>query len=298
MADLGELLREHKTAQGRYPTNDEGLAALGSFEARFKVRYLGQVPGQGFSGFPEAFKRYWWRQAKQTFLGYRALHGHVPRNAEELNETGLIRGAFLPEGADVPAEGVAEAELGITKSGNLLLLGPGGVLTPWLVPYLYENRAGLPASVFEGSPCDRDSRRRFSVSVDDSVFVYAAGGQLCAAEYDASWWEHYGPRMAGAAMLAAAAVCVAFLWGAWRRRAIYGMIAVVASAIGGSMAASLFPTRYVMTPFFAHRDPAMVVRQRELLEKYRQHGAISAETFRKSVSCLDSLVTPAKAGTD
>ncbi len=308
LAAVAELLRDHKAAHGRYPTNDEGLAALGGYEARFRVRYISypRGPHDGFSGFPRGYITRFWPRAKQVILEYRAAHGHVPRNAGELNQTALTRGVLLPEGAEPPivpaVEEVAEAELAITKSGDLLLLGPGGVLTPWLVPYLYENRTGLPASAFGDSPCDRDSRRRFSAKVDDGVFVYSTGGELFAAEYDVSWWEYYGPRMAGVAMLLAAAVCVVLLWRAWRWRAVYGMIAVVAAVVGASMVAALLPaicvTGTAMRPAFAYRGPAMVVRQRELLEKYRERGVISAETFRKSASYLDSLTAPKKARAD
>jgi hypothetical protein len=91
------------------------------------------------------------------------------------------------------------------------------------------------------------------------------------------------------------AVLVALLFRA--KAGIMGVVALLASGGAGVGAHTLSrATCYVMSPLFRRRDPAMVVRQKELLQRFHAAGVIGDATYRKSLSALEPR-RPAEGGT-
>jgi len=293
LADIKERLLDYRKAHGRYPTNDEGLAALDNFEARFRVLFHFYVPPdredlRGFAGSMDDFD---WLYVKEWVECFRAGEGRVPRTAAEFRQAfPEHEWSSAEESKVVPAE----FELTVTRSDNVLILSPAGVLSPWLTPYVYENRNGVDAALFADSPANLDGEGRFSVSVDKGVYVYCIGAQLLAQRYDREWWRYHGPRIVGAGLLGLAAVCLVALLG-WMpgRKAKLGAAAAVLVA-GGIGSVQFVASCYVMRSLFYRRDAQMVAQQEELLEKYRSRGNITEATCRKA---LEALERPLEAGT-
>jgi hypothetical protein len=99
---LKELLQDFKEKHGRYPTNDEGLAALDNFESRFAITYyrefedLVNPEATGFSG--DIFlHHFWWGRSGQALQEYRDQHGRAPSNQQELFETSFCRDFSIME---------------------------------------------------------------------------------------------------------------------------------------------------------------------------------------------------------
>ncbi len=290
LADLKDHLVAYKTAHGRYPTNDEGLAALDNFLARFKTKMvMDPIKGRGY-----LHALYDGRQApghlensRQAIRESRIRCGRVPQDAEQFRDVVLRRYTFLME----ETSDATEVEVAIGMSDNVFFLSPAGVLTPWMVPYVSENRAGLDASIFADSPANGDGQGQYSIRVDDGVYVYAIGGIGYARAYNEMWWEYRIPRIWGFGLLGMAAVCLSILvFLSWRA----GLAAVGVGATGLVLALPMTATScYVVAPLFSQRSPEMITTQRRLLEKHHSKGVISDATYQKAISALDATVPPA-----
>ena len=152
---------------------------------------------------------------------------------------------------------------------------------------MYENRNGLEPAKFAFSPANGDTKRRYSVLVDEGVYVYSLDGQVCAETLDKLWWEDIGPVIVGLSMIAAALVATIMLFVAGGRR--IAIAAMVTPALLGGFFGSIRSTCYAMDPLFSRRDPKMVVQQKDLLDKYRVSGIISEETYRKSLAGIEPV---------
>ena len=291
LADLKDHLQAYRAAHGRYPTNDEGLAALDNFESRFKA-YLRRHPDDSPDEpavFDGARQRDFWQASKSVVQEARRRHGRAPRAAGEL---------FGTPGDDLLGGGAAQlqtVQVAVTKRDNVLLLSPAGVLSPWQLPYVYENRSGHDAAAFADSPAERDEKGRFSVRVDEGVHVSSVGGEHCAKRLDALRRADMRTRLIGGGLILLAVVLVALLFRA--KAGIMGLVALLASGGAGVGAHALgHATCYVMSPMFRRRDPKMVVRQKELLQRFHAAGAIGDATYRKSLSAIEPR-RPAEGGT-
>ena len=287
LSGLKKHLELYKASHGRYPTNDEGLAVLGNYDARFVAKFpmnSGEAVAQG-SGFYGGWTRmFWWQRSRRTIGEYRREHGRVPRNSREF--------ASAHVGSDWDALGDNEElvalrmEIGIGKEDSVFLLSPSGVLSPWLIPYVYENRSGVDPKKFQGSPADVDSSRRYSVRVDDGIYLYSIGGQFYADKLDRMEREANSPRWLGCVLILVAVVCVVVMARRSRRGKLAGVVALLLSAGAGAVLGGTRATCYVMSPLFSSRDPEMGARRRALLDRYHQSGVIGDETYAKAVSAL------------
>lgn len=289
---LKELLQDYKDRHGRYPTNDEGLAALDNFESHFTLtchRDHNETPSRESSGFygDGLINRFWGWGSKSVLKGFRLAHGRAPQNQEEFRDACL--GPAYPESATDAARKLhaTKVEVAIDRHDNIFLLDRSGVLTPWLLPYIYENRIGHHAKAFRESLADGD-RWGCSVRADDGVYVSSSGGYLYAQEFKSLWWQRYGPRGFGV-FLILLGVAVA-VYGAARKRPARPLLAIVA-VISGFLAGGFYSNVYSVTCYapmdlFSDRSPEMVLLQRKLLEKYRENGVIDEETYRRAASAI------------
>ena len=302
LADLKTQLRAWKEVHGRYPTNDEGLAALDSFAARFKVRLVLQkerdeVYHDELPGFAVWMWNDFWRNVGSRLAKHHGAHGRYPQDAREFNDVGY---GCDPEDTDEDVlsrhrfASVIEKELVISSRGNVFVWGPSGALCPWWMPYIYENRAGADPAAFTDSPAGHDDEGRFSIRVDEEVYLSSIGGRIFAEELDALRWQENLPRYYGAGMLLAAVAVIVVATRIVRTRARRRTMAVVGVAMLGVWAAlgvvidrRSYATCYVMSPFFGRRTRQMVARQKRFLDGYRAAGVISDATYQRSLAAME-----------
>ncbi len=288
LAGLKKQLQSYKASHGHYPTNDEGLAALDNYEARFVVTFYDDTDGpvewrRGF--YRGNFSGYWWKVSRRSIGEYRQQHGHVPRNAKEFRFT---RVGMLLEPPRCQGFTAVPMEIAIGADDNIFLMSPAGVLSPWLTPYGYENRNGIEPSKFNDSPANSDSQGRYSVVVDDGVFLYSTGGQVYAEQLHKMWWEDNWPRFFGGALLLVAVSLVVITIRSSKMAAITGVAALLVSGgAGGLMGGFSHTTCYIMMPLFHRRDAEMVVRQKHLLDKYHLNGVIGDKTYQRAISAIE-----------
>ncbi|HUT56255.1 MAG TPA: hypothetical protein VNA25_00105 [Phycisphaerae bacterium] len=283
LTDLKTLLVEYRNAHGRYPTNDEGLAVLDNFDARFVVRCPRALPSRDLPPLHALFSTYRGK-VREWLSEFRREHGRAPRNQEELEEAGP--GLLLETPGIADPNDLIQIELAIGKGDKLFLLSPAGVLSPWQVPYVYENRKGLDPKLFADSPANRDPKGRYSVRVHDGIYVYSVGGELYVQDERQLWWERTRPRLVGVALLAAAVALAVFVV---RGKAIVlGLLAVAGpGALGFAVGTGHYLTCYIMSPLFYRRNSQMVARQKELLGKYRDRGVITRATYDRAMSAIE-----------
>ena len=206
LAALKGQLLEYKQVHGRYPTNDEGLAVLDRFEAKMPFM-LGRRPGAADELPGASYSDAVWLNRKRTVQLYKAQRRDDPEGAA-LTLTMSLAGqpkdwgetSFLSE------HDVVEATLAIDERDQIFILSPAGILSPWWLPYTYENRIGLDAAKFEGSSVDRDREGRYSIRVDEGIYVCAVDGMVWTAEVDGRWWEWNLPRFLGGLLLLIAVI--------------------------------------------------------------------------------------------
>jgi hypothetical protein len=289
---LGALkrhLRDYREAQGRYPSNDEGLAALDDFEARTTIYLYRRKEHHNWLRGPMSGGRegLWFARRAVGDL-CRRMQTSDSEDARKMLEA-FTGASTVPleqsRLAELEGEEVA-VELAVGHGDELFVLSRAGVLSPWLIPYVYDNRTGAPASAFAGSPAD-DGDERYSVEVAAGVYVWSVGRRMYAEEIRALWWERNWPRFVGAGMLLAAGVLLAVMLLPSNSGRAVGLVAALGSGAGGFLCGSLRVSCYIMAPMFSRRDPKMVARRRNLLEKHRGRGVISEATYRKAVSALE-----------
>jgi hypothetical protein len=59
----------------------------------------------------------------------------------------------------------------------------GQLFTVWSEPFIYENRSGLPHSSFSRSAADEDAGGRYSIKVDNGIYVWSVAGKRCDESY-------------------------------------------------------------------------------------------------------------------
>ena len=282
LASLSHHLALYKQSHGRYPTNDEGLPALDNFKARFPVDFpedeetLRKVAGNLYDPNYRMSMRY---------LGSLEESGELPKNAEEFRQL-----ALWPKLRDLPkreATTPPTVDLAIAKDGEVFLITHSGVMTPWLVPYIYENRNGLDQSKFAGSLVEKDPARQYSVEVDKGVYVYAVGGQQLVRRLNEYWWLDNGQKFVGAGFLFVALIL--FIWLNVKKQSPVRKtaVALVLSAGTGLLLNSVKMSCYAMGSLFRPSDPAIVSRQRELLDQYYRQGVIAEPTYKKALEGLE-----------
>ena len=288
---LKDLLQDFKKTNGRYPTNDEGLAVLDNFESRFTVSYYRPLDTRRYEApgfYGDDWSDFWWLRSKQDLNEFRKQHGRAPSNQEELSEIGIGMG-FRDWGPSREFEDKpTQVEFAIDRHDNIFLVEHASVLSPWLLPYNYENRDDGEAGEFQHSLANGD-RWGYSTRVDDGVYVSSTGGYLYSQDLRLAWWKHYWPRFLGV-ILILCGIAVAF-WNVVRVRRKRPLLTIIA-VIPGFLAGAFWyfgnrATCYIMVELFARRTPEMVSLQMELLDKYRENGVISEDTYRRAVSAVE-----------
>jgi len=285
LGGLRDALHAHRAARGRYPTNDEALAGLDELGARFPISLW--RPAESFPDvIPTLGGRLYggvWEPDWRMLRMHRATHGRPPGSAEELRE---FCGLLPPPPRGLPPGEVFELEAAIDRQDNFFLIAPSGVLSPWLLPYVYENRRGLPESAFADSPVNRDPQRRYSVEVDDGIYLSSVGAELYAAEVDELWWADVRLRILGWVLIALAALPVVLLYRSRLAMASAGAALALSATGGAGLGAMSHITCYIMSELFSRRDPRMVSRRIALLDRYHAAGILNDASYEKALSAV------------
>lgn len=272
LAELSDRLRSYKARHGRYPTNDEQLGVLDDFELRFPVRVK---PGNGASPNPSGIRwmGVWYRQGWQV----STLRELVGRSlAQQQKETESL---YLT--ADVPG-----IEIALGKRDVILVFRDGLACSPWGIPYVYENRNGLGASAFSGSPAT-DPDGRYSLKVDDGIYLCSISAKGPARELAALEGRKSIRQVTGWVMIGLSVVIL--LWWTFR---VYpgpgfaGWLAMLISLPAGA-GTTVGHTCYSMSALFSYRDPATIAAQQELLAKYRDAGVITDATYKRAIEAAN-----------
>ena len=232
-----------------------------------------------------------WKAACLAIRKYRMEHGHVPRSADEFDQAG--RHSWAGFVVDDRAEAV-EFESAIGKNDSLFILSPAGILSPWRVPYVYENRNGLDPSLFADSPAHADGECRYSIRVDEGVYVSVVGGERHVERYNRAWWAHHSPSVWGIGLLAGALVSVVVLLLISWKLSLTGLLVGAASAACAALpGVATGASCYIMTPLFSRDPREMIALQKDLLQKYHGRGVISDATYQKAMAAIEAVpMTP------
>ncbi len=227
----------------------------------------------------------------------RAWHdarGRYPTTDEGLSVLGPVGEEvdFAPDPRHLDARPFLDG--GRVVGGPVTLLRADiGPVTPWPLPYFYENRNGAPAGTFARSPVDEDESRRWSNAVADGVYVWCVDGRHLARRERALRVRQ--GAIAGAGLLLASAA--AGLWWRARRRSgvrwsltagVACLLALLAAASVGPFLRSAAPRSH-HTRFDLSRRPPIAAECEQVLAAYRDRGAIRPETHDRLVAGLRAL---------
>jgi hypothetical protein len=280
---IERALRAYAERHGQYPTNDEGLAVLVDlFDTRIVLAHDG--PWQDGWGWHE-----WDDINGATEHLFMAMERHT---AGELDAAGSCIGptderrSYYPT-CTLELDGDREYTfIWQGEPGNLtcfFLADEAGLYSPSAQPYFYENRRGLDAQAFAHSPANTDTERRYSVTVDDGIFVYAPEGQYLLPTPHPLMLRTWAEFGVGGLCLAGA-VGLVF----WPKTGLAFLLCrIVALIVFGYLSMRLDPRimcyEQAGISLFYSRDPEIVARQKELLDEYHARGVINGETYARLV---------------
>jgi len=275
LAELADRLRSYKARHERYPTNDEHLGVLDDFQLRFPLPVR---PVEDERRNPSGIRWMgdWYIQDTIARLLRQTVGRPLARQQEEAESLHLT--------ADMPG-----IEIAVGKRDTILVFRDGLACSPWGIPYVYENRNGLPASAFADSPATHPDGR-YSVKVDDGIYLWCISAKGPAGELAVLEARKSIRQIAGWVMIALSVVIL--LWWAFRvypGPGVVGWVAMLISLPAGAMTADGH-TCYAMIPFFSRRDSAAIAAQQELLARYRDAGVITDATYRRAMAAANPTV--------
>lgn len=102
---------------------------------------------------------------KKNLIKYKEKNGSFPSNEEGLSVLNNVKEEYRENN---PENAYSGHPPGPYISNNL-------ILSSFKLPYIYENRTGLPKEAFSHSPAERDTGNYYSTKVADGIYVYCAG---------------------------------------------------------------------------------------------------------------------------
>jgi hypothetical protein len=173
LAAVAEILARYRQVHGGYPDMNQGLNVIDTFDSRFPSRIREQWHLRSF--LREVYNRYdsALQYVRWRLQDFHAINGRYPQNDRELYRVGIAYTyGEATAGAGDP-QAMTRVDMGVSAQG-VFPITEAGILDPWGVPYVYENRAGLTAGL-EFSPADDRFNGNYAVKVDDGVYVYSVG---------------------------------------------------------------------------------------------------------------------------
>ncbi|HLD36619.1 MAG TPA: type II secretion system protein GspG [Planctomycetota bacterium] len=218
----------------------------------------------------------------QGLKSYYAKNNRYPDNNEGLTVLDNIR-----KNPELPDEYEYE------RRGRDIKVFEAGILSPWLTPFVYENRRGFPPELFQGSPATDDSGQHYSVRVDEGIYVYSLGTRMTYVEYKWLLVKMWAVRIGILLIL----VMFIMLFRKAKKpdkqvlikrilKTFGGVILILISLLVGPAA---MVTCYLMSSFSLHRRPEMIKKYNALLEEYHQRGVINDATYQKTKTALEKV---------
>lgn len=283
---LRDLLREYRARHGKYPTLEEGLRVLDGYAARFST--------------PHDAETLRWALFTRNPMGLflvlsecRDGLGKFPRSLEEFVENWWMGARWLLEGPEKPVPESERGEIALAPNGALYVLQGGEVLSPWGLPFVYENRAagGKPQAGAAGEREEEDSRylRRVDEGVSVSCFEARFADQELAKirrTVRLKVWLCRASTILCAALFGIS-LAVALARNPGLRRKILARTGALGAVLGGAFIVGYLGvalTRYscyVMHFFWHWLDRDQIPTCEALLEKYRASGAIRPDTYER-----------------
>ncbi len=285
MLPLVDLLHEYAATHGRYPSNDEGLAPLAKlFDTQITITHVG----------PWMLNE--WSNPYDTFGEARELLTIITRYAD-------ARELSLDEPLTICAEEIgyfpyAEdgGELRLVWRGSnddperFFIIDHAGVYSVWKYPFMYENRRGLPAEAFANSPVNDDPEGKFSIEVDDGIYLYSVNAWGAARHVPELGVIRpvWSMAITGGILVTAGLVTLVLPWrghgSTWGGLCLLGasflgMFIVIPTARTGCYE--------VMMPI-PPRDPEMIAYQKQLLDQYHARGVINDEAYARLVRAAEA----------
>lgn len=215
---------------------------------------------------------------------YENARGHYPTNDQGLLVVKpIVNACHGHDGSDYP--------LCFCRAGE------SGILTRWGDPFIYENRRGIDRSKFADSGATLDTKRLYSVLVDNGIYVWSLGAKQAQETLDL--WH---PRLSAAnhvVVLIALVFVGLFVRDSIMSRgrpnsAVMRWSDGIGSTFVGLALAVIIPA--MLLPMLAKtcyeqsvmwmRKPKLTADYRILLTKYRDRGIISGPAYRKITDAM------------
>jgi len=173
-----------------------------------------------------------------------------------------------------------------------------GPLSRWEVPYVYENRRGIDPEKFADSPVEKEHAERYSLKVDNGIYVYSSGGYELSKDYDLHAKYRYFLKWGPLALLAYFLTIYIVVSKRWKP-STEGMTALEMRKRSAKIAGkcilvflSLIFTFFLLVvdcgPISLPREkrPQYTKTYRALLGKYKDRGVIKEETYKTLLETL------------
>lgn len=301
LAALANQMQIYHAQYNTYPDNDTGLLALDEYHTTYRVPTVrDEYFPESLHTFYEPYSFYAPYLATRMYKGpslletlewgvdaFKQAHGRLPESWTELKDwpSLFIEGYPLDESDGSPYH----LDVAVGPDYKAFVKSPAGLLSPGLVPYIYENRRGLDADRFGMSPVGDGDAGASWVRVDQGIYIWSPEAQYYAEQADAAQWEYDKPRYVGAVLLLVAFWITIRSFHAGMHARVAGGISMLVGLVVGFGGGQLGrATCYVMSSPFSRRPPEMVDRQRQLLKQYHDRGIINTDTYNRATRVLEN----------
>lgn len=219
----------------------------------------------------------------QHLRQYQKATGHYPSN-----DQGLLVVDNLVRDSTTYSATADYAKTRYLRASN------SGIITLWGEPFIYENREGFPASAFADSEATRDTEQKYSIKVDNGVYVWSIAADQQYHKYKV-WILRL--RILFAAVIAASLILLAtYIWYTWKAtggKFWRSILWSTAKAVLGLLAVTflVFPifvrTCYAMSTTRL-RTPELTHDYITLITKYHNRGVISDKAYKKIINNMKS----------
>lgn len=224
---------------------------------------------------------------------HKEKYGNYPSNDEGLLALDEIKPIYAEELRMLRYSKNCTYLIPLRPNYHEMIVSEAGVMSPWRVPFVYENRRGLDESLFEDSLANEDIERNYSVQIDDDVYIYSVGGMIFYHEYKSLIFQMFLGRFA--APFLALIFLILYIRETRKQKTekkishfFRHFIFVLANlGIWTVFFSQAIISCYIVDSLRLHRRADFIKTYNALLEKYRERGVIKGETYDKIKTAVD-----------